>query len=265
MMTKTQFIDVGQGETARKIALRRREGKAPGLVWLGGYRSDMVGTKAEALDEWARTNGYACCRHDYSGHGESGGKFIDGTISRWLEESLCVFEAFTQGPSQDPNQGPQILTGSSMGAWIALRMAEELKKAGKSERIKGMVLIAPAPDFTHELMWPKLDEAQKRQIEQNGYLEQMSEYSPEPNIFTKALFDDGQKNLVMKGPIALGCKVHILQGMQDEDVPFVHAQKLAELLPEDNVTMTLIKDGDHRLSREADIALLLRSVEAMMG
>jgi len=226
-------------------------------MWLGGYRSDMIGTKAEALDQWASENGHACIRHDYSGHGESGGEFIDGTISRWLEESLAVLDHSAKGSV--------VLVGSSMGGWIALRMAQELKKRGQSDLLHGILLLAPAPDFTHELMLPELTAEMKSDLQNKGYMEEPSQYSDEPNIFTKALFDDGQLNRVMTGPIETGCPVHILQGMNDPDVPFTHAMKLCEFLPSDNVTMTLIKDGDHRLSREQDIALMLSSVERLIG
>jgi pimeloyl-ACP methyl ester carboxylesterase len=253
---KSEFMTVGGTQNTRKIAVRHRNGNSPGLVWLGGYRSDMLGTKAEALDKWADANGHQYLRHDYSGHGESGGEFIQGTISRWLEESLAVFEHYSKGP--------QILIGSSMGAWIALRMAQVLASEGKSDRLSGMLLLAPAPDFTHELMLPELSDAMKHQLNTNGYLEEKSEYSDEPNIFTKALFDDGEKNRVMKGQIETNCPVHILQGMRDPDVPYHHALKLTEFLPADDVTMTLIKDGDHRLSRDQDIALMLRCLEAML-
>ena len=253
---EADYVIVGSGNNARKIAVRAAQGENPGLVWLGGYRSDMIGTKAQALDIWAKANGKACCRHDYSGHGESGGEFRVGTISRWLEESLAVFDAFTSGP--------QILVGSSMGGWIALRMVEELRKRGDNNRLHGLILIAPAPDFTDQLMWPNLSDVQKHQLETDGLLLEQSECSDQPNIFTKALFDDGKNNLVMKGIIETGCPIHILQGMKDEDVPYQHALKLAEHLPSDKVTMTLVKDGDHRLSREEDIALLIRTIEAMI-
>ncbi len=252
---KTQFHTVGDVEHTRQIAVRHRDGKAPGLVWLGGYRSDMLGTKAEALDHWAAENGHACLRHDYSGHGESGGEFSDGTISRWLEESLSVFETFTIGP--------QILVGSSMGGWIALRMCQELARRGESDRLHGLLLLAPAPDFTHELMMPELTDAMKAQLEEKGFMEEPSQYSEEPNIYTRALFEDGEANRVMTGPIHTGCPVHILQGMQDPDVPHTHAMKLVEFLPSEDVSMTLIKDGDHRLSREQDIALLLRTIAGL--
>lgn len=238
------------------IAVRRRQGEAPGLVWLGGYRSDMRGTKAEALDEWAARTGHACLRHDYSGHGESGGRFEDGTISRWLVQSLAVFRAFTAGP--------QVLVGSSMGAWIALRMVQELRKAGEGERLGGLLLLAPAPDFTVELMEPQLTDAQRREIEETGVLVEPSDYSPEPNIYTRALFEDGRANRVLSGIVETGCPVHIIQGMADPDVPYTHAEKLVRHLPVCDVTLSLVRDGDHRLSRPQDIDLILRSVEGLV-
>lgn len=254
-MSEAEYIEVEGTGSRRMIAVRRIRGSNPGLVWLGGYRSDMSGTKALALEEWARGKGLACCRHDYSGHGESGGEFQDGTISRWLEESLAVFDSFTEGP--------QILIGSSMGAWIGLRMAQELEKRGEGKRLHAMLLIAPAPDFTQELMWPELTPAQRQALEEDGYIEEPSEYSDEPNIYTRALFEDGEANRVMKGHVETGCPVHILQGMKDPDVPHTHAMKVAECLAGDQVTVTLIKDGDHRLSRPEDIALMLRCVRAL--
>ncbi len=252
-----EFLTVGLGDEARDIAVRHRKGEQPGLVWLGGYRSDMIGTKAEALNAWAAKSGHACCRHDYSGHGESGGEFIEGTISRWLEESLAVFDTYCA-------EGSHVLVGSSMGGWVALRMVQELAKRGESHRLKALLLLAPAPDFTHELMQPEFSQDQRQQLEAQGYMEEPSEYSDEPNIFTKALFDDGDRNRVMTGLIETGCPVRILQGMKDPDVPYTHAMKLVTFLPDENVTMTLIKDGDHRLSREEDIQLLIRTVENLV-
>jgi pimeloyl-ACP methyl ester carboxylesterase len=244
------FIDVDGAE----IAVRNRAGQvAPGIVWLGGYRSDMLGTKAVVLDEWAEKTGHSALRLDYSGHGESGGDFNQGTISRWLNESLTILDKYAEGP--------QILVGSSMGGWIALRMAQELKKAGKSPA--GIVLIAPAPDFTAELVEPSLTEAQKNDLMEQGYFEEPSEYSPNPYIYTRALIEDGRNNLVLKGIIETGCPVHILQGMQDEAVPYQHALKLVEHLPVDDVTLTLVRDGDHRLSRPQDLELLIRTVSAL--
>lgn len=237
------------------IAVRHRAGRAPGIVWLGGYRSDMRGTKAVALDAWAGEHGLACTRHDYSGHGESGGAFREGTISRWLGESLAVFRRFTEGR--------QILVGSSMGAWIALRMVQELQKAGEGDRVGGVLLLAPAPDFTMELVESKLSGAQKKALASQGYFEEPSDYSPEPNIYTRALIEDGRRNRVLDGIIDTHCPVHILQGMADPDVPYRHAMRLVEHLPADDVTLSLIRDGDHRLSRPQDIDLILHVVEAL--
>lgn len=239
------------------IAVRARPGRTPGLAWLGGYRSDMMGTKAEALDGWAERHGHAYVRHDYSGHGESGGLFTDGTISRWLAESLAVLNSFTQGP--------QILVGSSMGGWIALRMIQELRKAGDEGRVAGLILLAPAPDFTMELMEPLLTDEQRRDIEERGFMEEKSDYSDEPNIYTRALFVDGRQNRVLQGLIETGCPVHIIQGMNDPDVPYSHAEKLVRHLPVCDVTLSLVRDGDHRLSRPQDIDMLLRAVDEMIA
>lgn len=239
------------------IAVRHQDGRSPGLVWLGGYRSDMSGIKAERLAAWAESHGHAFLRHDYSGHGLSGGAFADGTISRWLAESLAVLDRFSKGP--------QILVGSSMGAWIALRMAQEQARTGARGRIAGMVLIAPAPDFTVELVEPSLTTAQRRDLETKGSFEEPSQYGPEPNVYTRALMEDGRRNRVLDGLIDTHCPVIILQGMKDQDVPFAHAQKLVEHLPADDVTLTLVRDGDHRLSREEDIALMLKAVQELMA
>ena len=247
-----EFLDVN----GTKIALRHRKGEnAPGLVWLGGYCSDMLGGKAQHLDQWALNHQHAMLRFDYSGHGESGGEFKDGTISLWLEQSLAVYRQFATGP--------QILIGSSMGGWLALRMAQELIKAG--EKPAGLILLAPAPDFTQVLVEPTLTDDQKNQLDTKGYFEEPSDYSPQPYIYTKNLIEDGRKNQVLNGIIETGCPVHILQGMEDPDVPYTHALRLVEHLPVDDVTLTLIRDGDHRLSRPQDLDLLTRCVETMVG
>lgn len=254
---KPHFLSVGKGAEARDIAWRLSEGPKdrPLLVWLGGYRSDMMGTKALELESFAREKGLACLRLDYSGHGESGGEFRDGTISRWLEEALAVIA----------HAGFQrlILIGSSMGGWIALRTVAELRKA-ETATVEGMVLIAPAPDFTIDLIEPSLGETERRSLIEKGYFEEHSEYSPEPNIFTAKLMEDGKANQVLTGIIETGCPVHILQGMNDPDVPWRHAMKLVEHLPADDVVISLVKDGDHRLSRPEDLALLRRALEALL-
>jgi len=248
--TAPVFLDV----EATAIAVRQMAGAEPGIVWLGGYKSDMLGTKAQTLSDWADREGRAFLRHDYSGHGESAGAFADGTISKWLAQSLAVFRHFTLGK--------QILVGSSMGAWIALRMVQELRKSGE-DRIAGLVLLAPAPDFTAELVEPALTEAQKRDLAEKGFFEEPSDYAAEPYIYTRALIEDGRNNLTMTGPIDTHCPIHILQGLADADVPTSHALKLVSLLPADDVTLSLIPEGDHRLSRSQDLDMLLRAVGAM--
>lgn len=239
-----------------RIALRQHNGAAPGVVWLGGFKSDMLGTKAETLSDWSRDKGHAFCRHDYSGHGESSGRFVDGTISLWLSQSLAVFRERTVGP--------QILVGSSMGAWMALRMVQELQKAGQGSRVAGLLLLAPAPDFTSELMEPQFTDEQRRDLEEKGFFGEPSEYSPEPNVYTRALIEDGRANRVMTGRIDTHCPVHILQGMADPDVPYAHALKLVEHLPADDVTVSLIRDGDHRLSRPQDLSMMISALEGLI-
>lgn len=252
-------ITVGEGPDAREIAIlyragRRKNGTA--LVWLGGYRSDMTGTKAVALDALAEENGLSAIRFDYSGHGASGGAFADGTISRWLEETMAVLRHLK------PKR--VILVGSSMGGWIALRLAQELAKRKGAMKLVAMVLVAPAPDFTFELIEPNLSEAELTSLAERGYFEEPSEYSAEPNIYTRGLIEDGRRNRVMTGIIETGCPIHILQGMADPDVPYSHALKLVEFLPADDVVLTLIRDGDHRLSRPQDLAKLRAAIEALL-
>ncbi len=258
MTSEAAFLEVGRGQMSRRIAVRMRERVGPGvgLVWLGGFMSDMGGTKAVALDQWAGAHGRACLRFDYSGHGESGGRFADGTISRWLEESLAVFEAFCEGP--------QILVGSSMGGWLALLLARELRRAPRprasAASVAGLVLIAPAVDFTEALMWKRFPEGVKRQIEATGVWERPSQYSDQPYLITKGLIEDGRRHLLLGGLIETGCPVRILQGVQDPDVPWGHAVELVSRLAQDDVVLTLVKDGDHRLSRPEDIERLLAAV-----
>lgn len=252
-------LSVGQADDERAIAVLHRqaaEGGSTQLVWLGGYRSDMTGTKAVETDRLAAELGLACLRFDYSGHGQSGGAFRDGTISRWVEESLAVIDAH---PAER-----LILIGSSMGGWIALRVLQEIRKRKTASKIAGMVLIAPAPDFTSALIEPVLTDDERRQLSERGYFEEKSEYSPEPNIFTQALLDDGRRNRVMTGLIETNCPVHILQGMRDADVPYKHAMTLVEFLPADDVVLTLIRDGDHRLSRPQDIERMQAAIRAMV-
>jgi pimeloyl-ACP methyl ester carboxylesterase len=258
---KLSVIPVGIEGDVREIAALHRpatEGaNGPMLVWLGGYRSDMTGTKALEMAKLAEEQGLAALRFDYSGHGQSGGAFRDGTISRWLEETLAVIAAH---PASE-----LVLIGSSMGGWIALRTLQELRKQPQAPKVRGLVLIAPAPDFTSDLIEPALSEAEKRSLAERGYFEEPSEYSTEPNIFTRALIEDGRQNRVLQGMIETGCPVHILQGMRDDDVPYAHALKLMEFLPADDVVLTLIRDGDHRLSRPQDIERMRAAILALVS
>jgi pimeloyl-ACP methyl ester carboxylesterase len=250
-------IDVGTGKAARRIAVRTCDGASPGVFWLGGFKSDMKGTKAAALDQWAQANARASIRFDYSGHGESGGDFTDGTIGRWLEESVAVFDAFARGP--------QVVVGSSMGGWLALLLARTLKARAQASAgsVAGMVLIAPAVDFTEELMWKRFSPEIKRQIETIGRWERPSEYSDEPYVVTRGLIEEGRNHLLLGGLIETGCPVHILQGVQDPDVPWQHAMDLSSRLARDDVVLTLVKDGDHRLSRPEDIERLIAAVAGL--
>jgi pimeloyl-ACP methyl ester carboxylesterase len=248
------FIEVGQGNTARRIAVRAREGTAPGLFWLGGFNSDMRGTKALALDAWAAEQGRACVRFDYSGHGESGGAFIDGTIGRWLEESTAVFRQFCRGR--------QVVIGSSMGGWMALLLAREMARSGGGHAsLAGLVLIAPAPDFTEALMWKGFSPEVKNEIETRGVWLRPSQYGDgAPYPITRGLIEEGRNHLLLGSAIEVGCPVRILQGAQDPDVPWQHAFALAHRLPADDVVLTMIQDGDHRLSRPQDIARIIAAV-----
>ncbi len=227
----------------------------PGGVWLGGFRSDMLSTKAQRLEDHARAQGRAFLRFDYSGHGESGGDFVDGTIGRWATESLDMIRGLTNGP--------QILVGSSMGGWIAFLVARELARLGEADRLAGLVLIAPAVDFTQALMWERLSDDAKRDIEERGLWLRHSQYSPEPYPITRGLIEDGRNHLLMGAPMRAHCPVHILQGMEDPDVPYTHALAIVEHLAQDPVALTLIKDGDHRLSREEDIARLIAAYDGI--
>lgn len=249
-----KFLTVGEAAEGRAIAVRQQDGAAPGLFWLGGYKSDMAGTKAQALADWAARNGRACVRFDYSGHGESGGAFTDGTIGRWLEETLLVFDACCSGR--------QIVIGSSMGGWLALLLVRELaqRKPPAAASVVGLVLIAPAVDFTEELMWKRFPPEVKREIEQTGVWARPSQYSEQPYPITRGLIEEGRKHLLLDGMIETGCPVRILQGVQDPDVPWQHTVELTARFARDDVVLTLVKDGDHRLSRPEDIERLIAAV-----
>jgi len=249
-----KFLEIGAGNDRRRLAVRVHGGALPGLFWLSGYKSDMRGTKAEALARWAQAAGRACVRFDYSGHGESGGVFTDGTIGRWLADSLAVFDACCRGP--------QILIGSSMGGWLALLMVRALRQRTQPPpaSVAGMVLVAPAVDFTEELMWKRFSPEIKRELAEKGVWSRPSAYSPEPYLVTQRLIEEGRDHLLLGGMIETGCPVRILQGVEDPDVPWRHAVELVSRLANDDVVLTLVKDGDHRLSRPEDIERLIGAV-----
>lgn len=257
--SNVQFVDVGQTPHVRRIAAIATPGANDGttVVWLGGYRSDMTGTKAIALESRARAMGVGFLRFDYSGHGQSSGHYTDGTISLWLEEALAVIDRLASGRL--------VLVGSSMGAWIALRIVQELRARGDSSRIAGLVLVAPAPDFTAVLIEPHLTEKERVALAEKGFFEEESAYSMEPNRYTRLLIEDGRRNMVMSGLIETGCPVHILQGMKDQDVPYAHAIRIMEKIVGDDAVLTLIRDGDHRLSRPEDIAQIEAAMAGMIS
>ena len=250
---RADHLSIANQYGTRTIAFLRRQGAGPCLVWLGGFRSDMRATKAEALDTWAAQTGRNFLRFDYSGHGESSGEFADGTIGSWTDDALHAITRLA-GPAP-------VLVGSSMGGWIALLVARLLQKKG--DALGGLVLIAPAVDFTSTLMWDRLPQSVRDEIERNGQWLRPSDYAPEPYPITKKLIADGRTHHLFGRPIAPGCAVHILQGMQDPDVPWAHAMTLLEHLPAASTNVTLVKDGDHRLSRPQDLALLVRTVDMM--
>ena len=244
-----------------RIAWKHRPGAsetAPAMVWLGGWRSDMEGGKALALDALARSRGWQMLRHDYSGHGASGGSIVEGTISRWTDESLAVLDARLPAPA------PVLLCGSSMGAWIALRLAAALRARGEGGRLLGLLLIAPAPDFVTRLMEPNLTDAERDALASHGRFEEPSEYSDEPNVWTAEFMSDGKEAAVLTGPLSIGAPVHIVQGTNDAEVPLSHAETLLSHLPDDEAAMTVVRGGDHRLSRPEDLALIARLAASMV-
>lgn len=248
------MVSTGNGDQARALACLRRDGGGPEIFFLGGFMSDMRGSKAEALDAYAEAKGRAITRFDYSGHGASGGRFEDGTISRWLEEAEAVFRELTRGP--------QILVGSSMGGWIALLLALAEQRRG-SRRIAGLVLLAPAVDMTEALILPHLGAAARAELEKDGRTTLPSAYSDQGYVITRALIEDGRRHLLGEAPIAIGAPVHIIQGVLDEEVPWQHAVELVSQLAQDDVVLTLIKDAGHRLSRPEDLERIISAVSAI--
>ena len=226
-------------------------------MWLGGFKSDQTSGKAVALDAWAGEHGRACLRFDYSGHGTSEGRFEDGTIGLWLDDALAAIRALSAGP--------QVLVGSSMGGYIALLATRELLRKAPARAPLGLVLIAPAVDLTERLMWERFPEDVRRQIQEEGVFSRPSAYGDAPYPITRGLIEDGRRHLLLDGPIATGCPVHILQGLADTDVPWRQATALVSQLASDDVVLTLVKDGDHRLSRPEDLERLTGAVEGLLA
>ncbi|WP_296595459.1 alpha/beta hydrolase [Phenylobacterium sp.] len=233
-----------------RLAWRMVEGAGPTVVWLGGFKSDMAGTKAQALADWALEKGRAFVRFDYFGHGESSGDFRDGTITRWREDAIAVLNELTAGPL--------VLVGSSMGGWISCLVALAMP-----QRIKAMLLIAPAPDFTETLMAPEIPPQGRVDLERDGVWLRPSDYG-DPYPITRQLLEDGARWSILGGePIPIEAPVRILQGGADSDVPWRHALELAQTLKGEDVVFTLIRDGDHRLSRPQDLARMIAAVEEL--
>jgi pimeloyl-ACP methyl ester carboxylesterase len=258
--THPQFLPVGSGPDRRAIAYLRqspRNAETASLVFLSGFKSEMRAIKARAVSEWAQARGVGCLRFDYSGHGQSERRFEEGTVSRWLEETQAAFRQLTEGP--------QVLIGSSMGGHIALLLLRQLLAEAPQEvqRIKGLVLIAPAWNLT-ELMWDNLPSSARREIEEKGVYLRPSRYEDGPYPITRKLIEDGRRHLIGQSPFDPGRPVHILHGLQDPDVPWEHTLDLMALLAGDWTRVTAVPDGEHRLSRPEDIAQLLDIIGGMV-
>lgn len=245
----TDYLDTPQG---RRIAYARRAGDGPGVVFLGGFMSDMGGTKALFLQDWAERSGRAFLRFDYSGHGQSSGAFEDGCIGDWFEDALAVVAALTEGP--------QVLVGSSMGGWMSLLLARAVP-----ERVAGLVGIAPAPDFTEDSMWTGFSDAQKAALMAEGRIVIPSDYSPDGYPITRRLIEEGRSRLVLRSALRLPFPVRILQGTADTDVPPAVALRLMDHVACDDLRLTLVKGADHRFSTPACLAMIAAAVEEVSG
>ncbi len=250
-MSQYKFFETQSG---RKIAYSKvmpeANQEAPGVIFLGGFRSDMTGTKAQFLENWALEKNVSFIRFDYSGHGKSEGDFVDGCISDWKQDALNVLDELSSGP--------QVLVGSSMGGWIALLLAKERPK-----RIKGIVGIATAPDFTEDSIWQHLDQVSKEKILKDGKIELPSSYSEEPLMITKKLIEDGRNNLVLNDRLTLNCPIRFLQGMQDPDVHFSQAIRLAEYLGDNDIQLKFVKRANHSFSSGECLSLIIEAINSL--
>jgi pimeloyl-ACP methyl ester carboxylesterase len=234
------------------VAYHLLAGELPGIVFLGGFRSDTTGAKALFLEDYCRRRGRAYVRFDYFGHGASSGEFALGTIGRWREDAIAIIDSLTMGP--------QILVGSSMGGWIML-----LAALARPERVAALVGVAGAPDFTEELLWPRLTPAQREAIIEQGRVVLPSDFDPAGYLYTRVLIEDGRRHLLLRAPIALDMPVRLLHGLADESVPWQLSLRLAERLASRDVAVTLVKNGDHRLSSDPDLARLAQTLGALIG
>jgi len=248
-MNSPEFLPRSDGAA---LAYRRLPGAAPGIVFLAGLRSDMTGTKATYLDEWCRRRGRAYVRFDYFGHGTSSGNFADGTVGRWAEDVIAVLDNLTGGP--------QILVGSSLGGWLML-----LAALARRQRIAALVGIAAAPDATEDLLWPRLDAAQRAALLAHGSVTVASEYDPAGYTYSRGLIEEGRRHLVMRAPIPLDRPVRLLHGLADTSVPWQTSLRLAERLTSGDVSVSLLKGGDHRLSTPSDLARLSATLDGLLG
>lgn len=245
----SEYLDSPAG---RRIAFRCSSGRGPGVVFLGGFKSDMTGTKAAWLHDWAREGNRAFLRFDYSGHGDSSGSFEEGCIGDWFRDARHAIEALTEGP--------QVLVGSSMGGWIALLLARAMP-----ERVAGLVTIAAAPDFTEQGFWAGFDDAQRRALMTEGRVELPSDYDDQPYVITRRLIEDGRDHLVMDRPLPLPFPVRLLQGTADADVPADWATRLLDHATGDDIRLTLVKGADHRFSTPGCLRLIARAIDDVLG
>lgn len=242
-----EYLDTAQG---RRIAYHRTAGSGPGVVFLGGFRSDMEGTKALYLEAWAREQGRAFLRFDYSGHGQSSGDFLDGAIGDWAEDAVAAIGMLTDGP--------QILVGSSMGGWISLLVARAMPEA-----VAGLVGIAAAPDFTEDSMWAGFTDAEKARLSEHGRVEQPSDYSDEPYVITLRLIEEGRRQLVLRDPLPAPFPVRLLHGTADTDVQLSVPLRLIDHIDSPDAQLTLVKGADHRFSDADCLDLIVGAVEEL--
>ena len=246
-IAQPDYLSLDGGE---RLAYHRRGGGTPGVVFLCGHGSDMEGTKAIETETWAQARGHGCLRFDYRGHGLSSGDFLDGNISSWTEDCLAAFDALTEGP--------QILVGSSLGGWLMLNVA-----LARPDRVAGLIGIAAAPDFTEDLLWAEFDESQRRRIEADGVIALPNPYSDEPVRYPWHLITDGRDNLRLRGPLEIAAPVHLLHGMNDEEVPWRTATNTAAALTGADVEVTLVKGAGHRFSEPDQLARLRDALDRM--